>query len=80
MEQGRSDLKKMQNLYSESLIMDWWYNTEKEGDKWAAKPPISLPPAFPNALRARLDTSSFWDALWCLFEKNLTVWHIRIFF
>ncbi|XP_045443207.1 von Willebrand factor A domain-containing protein 3B [Pipistrellus kuhlii] len=33
MEQGRSDLKKMQNLYSESLIMDWWYNAEKEGDK-----------------------------------------------
>ncbi|XP_036912725.1 von Willebrand factor A domain-containing protein 3B isoform X2 [Sturnira hondurensis] len=33
MEQGRSDLEKMQNLYSESLIMDWWYNGEKEGDK-----------------------------------------------
>ncbi|XP_027623326.1 von Willebrand factor A domain-containing protein 3B isoform X2 [Tupaia chinensis] len=33
MEQGRSDLEKVQNLYSESLIMDWWYNGEKEGDK-----------------------------------------------
>ncbi|ELK23202.1 von Willebrand factor A domain-containing protein 3B [Myotis davidii] len=33
MEQGRSDLEKMQNLYSESLIMDWWYNGEKEGDR-----------------------------------------------
>ncbi|XP_036158174.1 von Willebrand factor A domain-containing protein 3B [Myotis myotis] len=33
MEQGRNDLEKMQNLYSESLIMDWWYNGEKEGDK-----------------------------------------------
>uniref|UniRef100_A0A9L0TNU0 von Willebrand factor A domain containing 3B n=1 Tax=Equus caballus TaxID=9796 RepID=A0A9L0TNU0_HORSE len=32
MEQGRSDLEKVQNLYSESLIMDWWYNGEKEGD------------------------------------------------
>ncbi|XP_077605470.1 von Willebrand factor A domain-containing protein 3B [Crocuta crocuta] len=32
MEQGRSDLQKVQNLYSESLIMDWWYNGEKEGD------------------------------------------------
>lgn len=38
MEQGRSDLEKMQNLYSESLIMDWWYNAEKEGDRWAVKP------------------------------------------
>ncbi|XP_027476221.2 von Willebrand factor A domain-containing protein 3B isoform X6 [Zalophus californianus] len=32
MEQGRSDLEKVQDLYSESLIMDWWYNGEKEGD------------------------------------------------
>ncbi|XP_042639416.1 von Willebrand factor A domain-containing protein 3B [Orycteropus afer afer] len=32
MEQGRHDLEKMQDLYSESLIMDWWYNGEKEGD------------------------------------------------
>ncbi|XP_029793069.1 von Willebrand factor A domain-containing protein 3B isoform X4 [Suricata suricatta] len=32
MEQGRSDLEKVQNLYSESLIMDWWYNGEKGGD------------------------------------------------
>nr|XP_060464030.1 von Willebrand factor A domain-containing protein 3B isoform X4 [Panthera onca] len=32
MEQGRSNLEKVQNLYSESLIMDWWYNGEKEGD------------------------------------------------
>ncbi|XP_037663049.1 von Willebrand factor A domain-containing protein 3B isoform X2 [Choloepus didactylus] len=31
MEQGRSDLEKMENLYSESLIMDWWYNVDKEG-------------------------------------------------
>lgn len=37
MEQGSSDLEKVQNLYSESLIMDWWYNGEKgietEGEK-----------------------------------------------
>ncbi|XP_006870840.1 PREDICTED: von Willebrand factor A domain-containing protein 3B, partial [Chrysochloris asiatica] len=33
MEQGRRDLEKVQDLYSESLIMDWWYNGEKEGDK-----------------------------------------------
>nr|XP_020141858.1 von Willebrand factor A domain-containing protein 3B isoform X5 [Microcebus murinus] len=32
MEQGQSDLEKVQDLYSESLIMDWWYNGEKEGD------------------------------------------------
>ncbi|KAM9211762.1 LOW QUALITY PROTEIN: von Willebrand factor A domain-containing protein 3B [Dugong dugon] len=32
MEQGRRDLEKMQDLYSESLIMDWWYNGEKEGE------------------------------------------------
>ncbi|XP_006900778.1 PREDICTED: von Willebrand factor A domain-containing protein 3B-like [Elephantulus edwardii] len=32
MEQGRRDLEKMQDLYSESLIMDWWYNGEKEGN------------------------------------------------
>ncbi|EPQ05221.1 von Willebrand factor A domain-containing protein 3B [Myotis brandtii] len=35
MEQGRSDLEKMQNLYSESLIMDWWYNGEKDGDNFS---------------------------------------------
>ncbi|XP_005400758.1 PREDICTED: von Willebrand factor A domain-containing protein 3B isoform X3 [Chinchilla lanigera] len=33
MEQGYSDLEKMQNLYSESVIMDWWYNGEKEDDR-----------------------------------------------
>ncbi|XP_036080338.1 von Willebrand factor A domain-containing protein 3B isoform X2 [Rousettus aegyptiacus] len=32
MEQGSSDLEKVQNLYSESLIMDWWYNGEKGRD------------------------------------------------
>ncbi|EHB10600.1 von Willebrand factor A domain-containing protein 3B [Heterocephalus glaber] len=32
MEQGYSDLEKVQNLYSECVIMDWWYNREKEGD------------------------------------------------
>uniref|UniRef100_A0A2K6G3Z6 von Willebrand factor A domain containing 3B n=1 Tax=Propithecus coquereli TaxID=379532 RepID=A0A2K6G3Z6_PROCO len=32
MEQGQSDLEKVQDLYSKSLIMDWWYNGEKEGD------------------------------------------------
>ncbi|PNJ08606.1 VWA3B isoform 6 [Pongo abelii] len=32
MEQGYRDLEKMQDLYSESLIMDWWYNAEKDGD------------------------------------------------
>ncbi|KAI4577861.1 hypothetical protein MJT46_019392, partial [Ovis ammon polii x Ovis aries] len=33
MEQGRNDLEKVQGLYSESLVMDWWYNAEKDGDK-----------------------------------------------
>ncbi|XP_022454823.1 LOW QUALITY PROTEIN: von Willebrand factor A domain-containing protein 3B [Delphinapterus leucas] len=33
MEQGRSDLEKVQDLYSESLVMDWWYNGEKDGDR-----------------------------------------------
>ncbi|KAK2509427.1 hypothetical protein MC885_004754, partial [Smutsia gigantea] len=32
MEQGHSDLEKVQNLYSDTLIMDWWYNGEKQGD------------------------------------------------
>uniref|UniRef100_A0A8I3PCS2 von Willebrand factor A domain containing 3B n=2 Tax=Canis lupus familiaris TaxID=9615 RepID=A0A8I3PCS2_CANLF len=32
MEQGQSDLEKVKDLYSESLIMDWWYNGEKEGN------------------------------------------------
>ncbi|XP_036023043.1 von Willebrand factor A domain-containing protein 3B [Onychomys torridus] len=32
MRQGYSDLEKMQELYSETLVMDWWYNGEKEGD------------------------------------------------
>lgn len=31
MQQGYSDLEKMQELYSESLVMDWWYNGEKGG-------------------------------------------------
>ncbi|KAG8509676.1 von Willebrand factor A domain-containing protein 3B [Galemys pyrenaicus] len=42
MEQGRSDLEKVQNLYSESLIMDWWYNGEKEGDNKHQKEICSL--------------------------------------
>ncbi|KAB1256929.1 von Willebrand factor A domain-containing protein 3B [Camelus dromedarius] len=33
MEQGCSDLEKVQDLYSESLVMDWWYNGEKDGDR-----------------------------------------------
>ncbi|XP_058523544.1 von Willebrand factor A domain-containing protein 3B isoform X3 [Ochotona princeps] len=33
MDQGYSDLEKVQTLYSESLILDWWYNGEKEGKK-----------------------------------------------
>ncbi|VTJ75740.1 Hypothetical predicted protein, partial [Marmota monax] len=33
MEQGYSDLEKVQSLYSKSLIMDWWYNGEKEESK-----------------------------------------------
>ncbi|XP_062934630.1 von Willebrand factor A domain-containing protein 3B [Cynocephalus volans] len=32
MEQGYSDLEKVQTLYSDSLIMDWWYNGEKDAD------------------------------------------------
>ncbi|XP_042551295.1 von Willebrand factor A domain-containing protein 3B [Dipodomys spectabilis] len=32
MEKGYSDLQKVQSLYSESLVMDWWYNADKEGD------------------------------------------------
>lgn len=33
MEQGCSDLEKVQSLYSKSLVMDWWYNGEKEENK-----------------------------------------------
>ncbi|XP_008590813.1 PREDICTED: von Willebrand factor A domain-containing protein 3B-like, partial [Galeopterus variegatus] len=32
MEQGYSDLEKVQTLYSDSVIMDWWYNGEKDAD------------------------------------------------
>nr|XP_037860102.1 von Willebrand factor A domain-containing protein 3B isoform X2 [Chlorocebus sabaeus] len=32
MEQGHRDLEKMRDLYSESVIMDWWYNAEKDAD------------------------------------------------
>uniref|UniRef100_A0A8C9CTV6 VWFA domain-containing protein n=1 Tax=Peromyscus maniculatus bairdii TaxID=230844 RepID=A0A8C9CTV6_PERMB len=32
MQQGYSDLEKIQELYSETLVMDWWYNRGKEGD------------------------------------------------
>ncbi|XP_052601105.1 von Willebrand factor A domain-containing protein 3B [Peromyscus californicus insignis] len=32
MQQGYSDLEKMQELYSETLVMDWWYSREKQGD------------------------------------------------
>ncbi|CAH7228969.1 Vwa3b [Phodopus roborovskii] len=31
MQQGYSDLEKMQELYSESLVMGWWYSGEREG-------------------------------------------------
>ncbi|XP_055462912.1 von Willebrand factor A domain-containing protein 3B [Psammomys obesus] len=29
MQQGYSDLEKMQELYAESLVMDWWHNREQ---------------------------------------------------
>jgi hypothetical protein len=32
MEQGYSDLEKVQTLYSECLAMDWWHHEEKEGE------------------------------------------------
>jgi hypothetical protein len=32
MEQGHSDLEKMQELYMESLVVDWWYNADKDTD------------------------------------------------
>ncbi|XP_076771174.1 von Willebrand factor A domain-containing protein 3B isoform X3 [Arvicanthis niloticus] len=32
MQQGYSYLEKMQKLYTESLVIDWWYNADKDTD------------------------------------------------
>nr|XP_006244922.1 von Willebrand factor A domain-containing protein 3B isoform X2 [Rattus norvegicus] len=31
-QRGYSDLEKVQELYTESLVIDWWYNTDKDTD------------------------------------------------
>ncbi|EDL14516.1 mCG127215, partial [Mus musculus] len=42
MEQGHSDLEKMQELYMESLVVDWWYNADKDTDSKHQKEILSM--------------------------------------
>uniref|UniRef100_A0A8C6GDJ8 von Willebrand factor A domain containing 3B n=1 Tax=Mus spicilegus TaxID=10103 RepID=A0A8C6GDJ8_MUSSI len=42
MEQGYSDLEKMQELYMESLVVDWWYNADKDTDSKHQKEILSM--------------------------------------
>ena len=68
MEQGRNDLEKVQDLYSETLVMDWWYNAEKDGDKWAWQ--SAHFPITEVLLGALLYLfTSFYSALWEFFKK-----------
>ncbi|KAM4867024.1 von Willebrand factor A domain-containing protein 3B isoform 3-T3 [Thomomys bottae] len=48
MQQGYSDLQKVQSLYSECLIMDWWYNADKEGDSNRHQKEISAMVSIPE--------------------------------
>uniref|UniRef100_A0A0P6K2C8 von Willebrand factor A domain-containing protein 3B n=1 Tax=Heterocephalus glaber TaxID=10181 RepID=A0A0P6K2C8_HETGA len=58
MEQGYSDLEKVQNLYSECVIMDWWYNREKEGDSKHQKEISSMVSAPEKCAKPQSDVES----------------------
>ncbi|XP_030683725.1 von Willebrand factor A domain-containing protein 3B isoform X2 [Nomascus leucogenys] len=58
MEQGHRDLEKMQDLYSESLIMDWWYNAEKDGDSKHQKEIYSMISTPENCAKPQTDVDS----------------------
>ncbi|KAM6180288.1 von Willebrand factor A domain-containing protein 3B [Erethizon dorsatum] len=58
MEQGYSDLEKMQNLYSESVMMDWWYNGEKESDSKHRKEISSLVSTAEKGAKPQCDVES----------------------
>ncbi|XP_045139765.1 von Willebrand factor A domain-containing protein 3B [Echinops telfairi] len=76
MEQGRRDLEKMQDLYSESLIIDWWYNGEKEGDNNKHRKEIcsmvsaSAKPQ-PDVESPRTSPPSMSKAQWCLSNPRI---------
>ncbi|XP_063085974.1 von Willebrand factor A domain-containing protein 3B isoform X2 [Cavia porcellus] len=68
MEQGYRDLEKMQDLYSESLIVDWCYNGEREGNSKHQKEISSIaklqsdiestPTSLPNMSKVPWDLSN----------------------
>ncbi|XP_040585418.1 von Willebrand factor A domain-containing protein 3B isoform X3 [Mesocricetus auratus] len=58
MQQGYSYLEKMQELYSESLVMDWWYNGEKEGDSKHQKEISSMVSTSEKYANFQLDADS----------------------
>ncbi|XP_074259929.1 von Willebrand factor A domain-containing protein 3B isoform X1 [Saimiri boliviensis] len=58
MEQGYRDLEKIQDLYSESLIMDWWYNAGKDGDSKHQKEICSMVSTPEKCAKPQSDVSS----------------------
>ncbi|XP_028938819.2 von Willebrand factor A domain-containing protein 3B isoform X3 [Ornithorhynchus anatinus] len=45
MEQGRRDLQKVQDLYAEGLMLDGWFNGEKDGEDRHHKRDLAVPSA-----------------------------------
>ncbi|XP_048209451.1 von Willebrand factor A domain-containing protein 3B [Perognathus longimembris pacificus] len=58
MEQGYSDLQKVQSLYSKSLNMDWWYNTDKGEDSKHQKEISSMVSTPEDCAKPRPDVES----------------------
>ncbi|XP_076413597.1 von Willebrand factor A domain-containing protein 3B isoform X2 [Peromyscus maniculatus bairdii] len=58
MQQGYSDLEKIQELYSETLVMDWWYNRGKEGDSKHQKEISSVVSSPEKCANSPLDADS----------------------
>uniref|UniRef100_A0A8I3W249 von Willebrand factor A domain containing 3B n=1 Tax=Callithrix jacchus TaxID=9483 RepID=A0A8I3W249_CALJA len=58
MEQGYRDLEKIQELYSESLIMDWWYNAGKDWDSKHQKEICSMVSTPEKCAKPQSDVSS----------------------
>ncbi|XP_031223076.1 von Willebrand factor A domain-containing protein 3B isoform X4 [Mastomys coucha] len=58
MQQGYSNLKKMQDLYTESLVNDWWYNADKDTDSKHQKEISSMVSTPEKRANSQADTDS----------------------
>ncbi|XP_027712452.1 von Willebrand factor A domain-containing protein 3B [Vombatus ursinus] len=41
-EMGQNDLERVQNLYTESMLLDWWHNAEKDEETEYKKPTYAV--------------------------------------